>query len=221
MNAVKKNRLEEAKLAKAYLAGGMPPYQAARKCGFMRVAAMEEAIRELEAAEAPAAPQIDEDPSRYLYEKAPIEPPKEWNVPVPAAQPLESWENEVGAVLRYGRNGDKEPAYRINLYGTRSYLMIPEDRFKSVAQLMADAAGLKCTSNDRLLADMAEERETAYQEAQQHLAELKRNEALQAENDRLAELNAALQADLETEKANHNALKLRVFDILLAEKDGK
>ena len=216
MNVVKKNRLEEAKLAKAYLAGGMAPYQAARTV-------MEEAIRELENAEAPTPPQTGEDCSRYLYEKASVEPPKEWNAPVPpapAAQPLETWENECGSVLRYGRNGEKEPAYRINLYGSRSYMIVPEDKFKAVAQLVMDAAGLKAASNDRLLADMAEERETAMFEAQQHLAELKRNEALQAENDRLAELNAHLQESLEAEKASHNALKLRVFDILLAEKDG-
>lgn len=52
MSAVKKNRLDEARIAKAYIAGGMPPYQAARKCGFMRVTAMEEVFRELEKLEA-------------------------------------------------------------------------------------------------------------------------------------------------------------------------
>lgn len=44
----KKWRMESAKLAKAYLNGGEPSYQAARKAGFMRVAEMEAAIRELE-----------------------------------------------------------------------------------------------------------------------------------------------------------------------------
>lgn len=39
---------ERAKLARAYMRGGTPPYQAARQTGFMRVAIMEEAIRAME-----------------------------------------------------------------------------------------------------------------------------------------------------------------------------
>ena len=50
--ALKERILDRAKLAKAYMAGGMAPYQAARKMGFKRVGDMEEAIRQLEAEEA-------------------------------------------------------------------------------------------------------------------------------------------------------------------------
>ncbi|MGN0777734.1 MAG: hypothetical protein ACI4MJ_01170 [Aristaeellaceae bacterium] len=45
---------ERAKLARAYMNGGMPPYQAARQMGFMRVAIMNEAIRAMEGREAEA-----------------------------------------------------------------------------------------------------------------------------------------------------------------------
>lgn len=51
VSKTKEWRMKAAELAKAYMAGGEPPYQAARKTGFMRVAIMEEAIRELENAQ--------------------------------------------------------------------------------------------------------------------------------------------------------------------------
>ena len=48
MGKTKEWRMQAAQLALAYMAGGDPPYQAARKTGFMRVSIMEEAIKELE-----------------------------------------------------------------------------------------------------------------------------------------------------------------------------
>lgn len=48
MGKPKEWRMQAAQLALAYMAGGDPPYQAARKTGFMRVAIMEEAIKEME-----------------------------------------------------------------------------------------------------------------------------------------------------------------------------
>lgn len=48
VSKTKEWRMQAAKLAKAYMAGGDAPYQAARKTGFMRVGIMEEAIKELE-----------------------------------------------------------------------------------------------------------------------------------------------------------------------------
>ena len=48
MGKTKEWRMQAAQLALEYMAGGDPPYQAARKTGFMRVAIMEEAIKELE-----------------------------------------------------------------------------------------------------------------------------------------------------------------------------
>lgn len=64
-------RLKAAELAKAYMAGGDPPYQAARKTGFMRVAIMEDAIRELENArgngtQAPAQESAQQEQSMML-----------------------------------------------------------------------------------------------------------------------------------------------------------
>lgn len=48
MSKTQETAFERAKLAKACMAGGTAPYQAARKYGFMRVAIMEEAIRAME-----------------------------------------------------------------------------------------------------------------------------------------------------------------------------
>lgn len=50
---------ERAKLARAYMRGGMAPYQAARNTGFMRVGIMQEAIRAMEGREALVAASRD------------------------------------------------------------------------------------------------------------------------------------------------------------------
>lgn len=43
-----KKQDERAEMAREYMMGGMPPYQAARKTGFMRVTTMNEAIQAME-----------------------------------------------------------------------------------------------------------------------------------------------------------------------------
>lgn len=43
---------DRAKLARAYIRGGMAPYQAARQTGFVRVGIMQEAIAAMEKREA-------------------------------------------------------------------------------------------------------------------------------------------------------------------------
>lgn len=50
---------ERAKMARAYMRGGMAPYQAARNTGFCRVALMQEAIRAMEGREALVAASRD------------------------------------------------------------------------------------------------------------------------------------------------------------------
>ena len=51
---------ERAKMARAYMRGGMAPYQAARNTGFCRVGLMQEAIRAMEGREAEEAAHSEE-----------------------------------------------------------------------------------------------------------------------------------------------------------------
>ena len=227
MSAVKKNRLDEARIAKAYIAGGMAPYQAARKCGFMRVTAMEEAFRELadlEANEKTAASEseyvkpAEEDASQYLVEASNTGILKP--VFVPKVSPIETFESSVGSIRHLAETAEKSAVWRIDLKNSPSYLMVQEKDFQAFAQLVMQAAGLKAQSNDHLIAEFANLQNEMQTEAQAHLKELQRNEQLQ---ERLQEAEAdcrKMHEELKREQAEHQALKLRVFDLLLNRLDG-
>ena len=232
MSTVKKNRLDEARIAKAYIAGGMAPYQAARKCGFMRVTAMEEAFRELAALEADektAASEsefvkpAEEDASQYLVEASNTGILKP--VFVPKVNPIETFESSVGSIRHLGETAEKSAVWRIDLKNCPSYLMVQEKDFQAFAQLVMQAAGLKVQSNDHLLAEFANLQDEMQTEAQAHLKELQRNEQLQERlQERLQEAERdcrKMHEELKREQAEHQALKLRVFDLLLNRLDGK
>lgn len=91
---------ERAKMARAYMRGGMAPYQAARNTGFMRVGIMQEAIRAMEGREAEEAgkgtsqtrfgPGVEEAPT-----ETPVEKPEEISLPEEAAELCEDDEPET------------------------------------------------------------------------------------------------------------------------------
>lgn len=90
---------ERAKMARAYMRGGMAPYQAARNTGFCRVGLMQEAIRAMEGREAEEAgkgtsqtrfgPGVEEAPA-----ETPVEKPEEISLPEEAAVICEEDEPE-------------------------------------------------------------------------------------------------------------------------------
>lgn len=187
----KKNGMEQAKLARAYVRGGLPPYQAARKCGFLRVSLMEEAISELDAYEkndeADKKPVQETDNSAYL-KKAQItfdtKPPVLTKLePKQFYKPLQNWRNEKASVSYYGANDSLAPMYKLSLEGNNRFLIIPETSIKDVASLLCEAAGLNGPeSNDT------------------------------SNPGRIAEL----EAELEATKAELTYLKLKMFDKLMA-----
>lgn len=232
----KKNRFEQAKLARAYMKGGFPPYQAARKCGFVRVSLMEEAIRELEAHEKLENPPEletttaqESDDSAYLpnaqttfdtkptFDAKPAVEVKPEPVPKPEPRPfykpLQNWRNEKASVSYYGPNDSLAPMYRLMLEGRNQYLNIPESSIKDVVSLLCEAAGLNGP-------------ESSDGPSKQELAIL--NDALTRENvalcKRLTELKhqpddskiAKLEVELAAAKAELTDLKLKVFDKLIA-----
>ena len=211
MNYAKKNRLEQAKLAKAYLAGGSPPYQAARKCGFMRVALMEEAIRELDEQE-----KLENAPD---VETTPAEPkPTETNKG-PVYKPLQVWKNDLASVAFYGHNDGRKPMYRLRLDGVYQFLEIPETHINDAAKLLCEAAGMKGPeSSDNGNSELAELCESLRRENDDLC---KRNDDLRERIDELTHRRdgddlAKVMAELEAERAAHNALKQKVCDKLLA-----
>ena len=99
---------ERAKLARAYMRGGMAPYQAARNTGFMRVGIMQEAIRAMEGREAEEAgkgtsktrfgPGVEELMTAFMTNisaaETPVEKPEEISLPEEAAAICEEDEPE-------------------------------------------------------------------------------------------------------------------------------
>ena len=78
---------ERAKMARAYMRGGMAPYQAARNTGFCRVGLMQEAIRAMEGREAEeASPRA----AQYKYGLGPATVEE-----AVAEKPVESAEDEA------------------------------------------------------------------------------------------------------------------------------
>lgn len=205
----KKDRMKQAQLARAYMNGGTTPYLAARKCGFLRVSLMEEAIDELEKQEMlEKKPSPMSDDSAYLPKAAvvigtrpPSAPqaeemkPDETEAPKIAFKPLQVWKNDLASVAHYGQNDGRNPMFRLRLEGVKTYLEIPETHIKDAAKILCEAAGLNGPDSN---------------------SESKEARELKPDNsDRVAVLEAALFA----EKEAHNALKLKVFDKLLAHLD--
>lgn len=220
MNIAKKNRMEAAKLALAYMAGGEAPYQAARKCGFARVGIMEEAIREMEAAEAEAKEPVADEPvpvegGAYLpgadvvvEYKAPLEPKVFY-------APLQTWRNNACSVSHYGQNGNFSPMYKVMPANSTRYLNIPEADMQSVAMLLCEVCGLAVKEKDGLYAALTDANDTLEYESKQHLEELKRNEMLVVENETLRKTVVDAERRLVAEKQAHNDLKLKMCDLML------
>lgn len=162
-------RLENAKLAKAYMAGGMPPYQAAQKCGFMRLSYMEDAIRELGNLE-PEAPNEENS--------TPQQPVKA------SAMRLEQtgeWRNNAFLIKRFAANGDHPEMIRIFAGGRISYIYCTPDDIPLLQTLLRHVTG----EQDLLLASFAELTEERNEEAKNALREMQRAEELQKHNEEL------------------------------------
>jgi hypothetical protein len=208
----KKSVIEQAKVAKSYMQGGLPPYLAARRCGFERVSLMEEAIRALEANENPentdavvCKPESENDGSVYLKKaQVPFDP----RPPVclerenrPFYKPLKNWRNEKASISYYGPNDSLAPMYRLMLEGRAIYLNIPETSIKDVASLLCEAAGLNGPGSTG----------TGKEEVSEQIDSMV-SDAVAGYKRRIAEL----ETELEAKEAECVDLKLKVFDKLMA-----
>ena len=168
-------RLENAKLARAYIEGGMPPFQAAQKCGFMRLNYLEDALRELENSE-------------KASDK--MQPAAAVPVQKTSAGPLEQigeWRNSKFLIKRFAPQGDYPEMIRLFAGGRTSYIYFAPEDIPLLQSLLREVNGEK----DRLLADFAELTEERNHEAKGHLAELEKNAELEK---KLEELQVVLKA---------------------------
>lgn len=166
MNVMQKKRMDEAKIARAYMAGGMAPQQAAWKCGFKRVDAMNEAIRELEKAEGKGAMiaggwirpiGTEEDAAAYLPSAAVAgefgqteQKNQPWRMNRQAEAfkpPLEKWQNDAAIIHYYGQNGSYSPMFKVMTPKNSYHIQFGVDEMKDAARLMCEAAGLKVDSD--------------------------------------------------------------------------
>lgn len=199
VNVMQKKRMDEAKIAREYMAGGMAPQQAAWKCGFKRVDAMNEAIRELEKAEekggmiagdgyASSVPSQDngDDASAYLPSAAVAvefgqqeQKNQPWRMNRPAEAfkpPLEKWQNDAAIIHYYGQNGSYPPMFKVMTPKNSYHIQFGVDEMKDAARLMCTAAGVKLAS--QAAEDLAETEEELVRESQEHTKELQRNAEL-------------------------------------------
>lgn len=233
MNVLQKKRMDEAKIARAYMAGGMAPQQAAWKCGFKRVDAMNEAIRELEKAEgkdgmidgggsAPSA--TEEDAAAYLPSAAVAgefgqteQKNQPWRMNRPAEAfkpPLEKWQNDAAIIHYYGQNGSFSPMFKVMTHKNSYHIQFGVDEMKDATRLMCIAAGVKLAS--QAAEDLAETEEELVRESQEHTKELQRNaelaEKLEEAEKKLKEeinRNEELQAMVKVLEARVEAVKVQ------------
>lgn len=151
MNA-KHWRMENAKLARAYLRGGEAPFQVANKLGFHSVMDMEAAIWQLET--------LEEHPP---VERGPLKAEGEWQ-----AEPF--------LVKKFA--ADKEHAEMIRIWcgGRPNYVYFDPKDAKRLIRLLNDATG----ALDELYKEFAELTEERNQEARGQAEELQKNEELRA-----------------------------------------
>ena len=208
MNVLQKKRMDEAKIARAYMAGGMAPQQAAWKCGFKRVDAMNEAIRELEKAEGKSGMiPWDADTSSHAARELPLTGEAFGNDGGTSA-----YLPSAAVAVEFGQAEQKNQPWRMNrpaeafkpplekwqndaaiihYYGQNgSYspmfkVMTPKNSYhiQFGVDEMKDAARLMCTAAGVKLAsqaaeDLAETEEELVRESQEHTKELQRNAEL-------------------------------------------
>lgn len=236
VNVMQKKRMDEAKIARAYMVGGMAPQQAAWKCGFKRVDAMNEAIRELEKAEekggmikedGSASSVHEEDSTAYLPSAAvtvefgqPEQKNQPWRMNRQAEAfkpPLEKWQNDAAIIHYYGQNGSYSPMFKVMTPKNSYHIQFGVDEMKDAARLMCTAAGVKLAS--QAAEDMAETEEELVRESQEHTKELKRNaelaEKLEEAEKKLKEeidRNEELQAMVKVLEARVEAMKTMSAD---------
>lgn len=175
-------RLDNAKLAKAYMAGGMPPFQAAQKCGFMRVSYMEDALRELEASE-----QANSD----MVKAGPVQ-----NAPTARPEQTHEYRNSKFLIKRFAERDGYPEMIRVFAGGRISYIYFTPDDIPLLQALLREVTGEK----DQLLASFAELTDERNHEGEQALKEMQRADELQQ---RLAERDERI-IQLESELAEKN-----------------
>lgn len=189
-------RMENAKLARAYMAGGETPFSAAQKAHFRSVPDMEAAIAKLEKVEngessprpRPAAPVQQEGECRHV-----ITPAAGSATLVPAGE----WRSPDFLIKKYVSDGIHPDMVRVFAGGRISFIYFDPKEANQLIRLINEATGVL----DKLYAEFEELRSERDEEAKRQLAELQRNEKLSRDLAEAQEQVKQLERKLKDEKS--------------------
>lgn len=208
-------RMEAARLALAYMAGGDPPYQAARKTGFMRVSVMEEAIKELEK-EQGKQDQIETAEQQVHGLDAPQpETSKSETMPVMCAE----FTNSAFCVREYEPKDGKDGMVRIWAGNRPQYIYASIQRVPMLIDLLKEAAtgkGSKPGMDERDL--LIREKDAQILKLQRDLAEAMEQLRQERQNSGAAEMQermGQLTVELDMERQLNQKLKDKILELIL------
>lgn len=208
-------RMETAKLALAYMAGGDPPYQAARKTGFMRVSVMEEAIKELEKEQNKQEQAETAEQQVYGPEEPQPKTAGSETEPVMCAE----FCNSAFRVREYEPKADKDGMVRIwagnrpqFIYASIQRVPMLIDLLKEVTTGRAGKPGMD--ERDLLI----REKDTQILKLQRDLAEAMDKLQQERQNSGIAEASERighLTVELDMERQLNEKLKAKIVELIL------
>lgn len=190
-------RLENAKLAKAYINGGTTPFNAAKLTGFRNVPDMEDAMAALERNETreDLKPQNESEFSRRMVETG-------------------EWRSRNFLVKRFAANDTYPEMVRVFAGGRISYIYFEPEWGKELINIIAEATGLQGESSCE---------SKSHEELEKAEAEIKRlQKELEDANENLLKAlrspipdQTGLEKDLAEEKMLNQKLKDKLVELLL------
>lgn len=216
-------RMQAAQLAKAYLAGGEAPYQAARKSGFMRVGIMQEAIKELENEERLAqcceeAPEIETETRAETPEYANTQALEEEKPRLELRLKRESQTNWF-TVREYEPQGEYDGMVRIWSEKRPSFIQMKPERVRIlIDQLKEMVAGKTVNAGESEREEMIRKQKEQITALERDLAETKEQLLAERNNSGAEELRmrvGTLEMELEMEQLMNQKLKEKIVELVL------
>lgn len=216
VSKTKEWRMKAAELAKAYMAGGEPPYQAARKTGFMRVAIMEEAIRELENAQGNGAQETvqenEQQENRVIIDRANGE--KLWKM-----IPAEDYCGDTFHVREFAANGPYEAMIRIWAGDRPNFIYSTKEQASELLDLLRQVVtGKKRTPGTDEQDETIRLLKVKNAQLERELKEMKDAPNPAPESDAMngwREKAEELERELEAERALNRKLKDKLIEMMI------
>lgn len=208
-------RLEAAKLALAYMAGGEPPYQAARRTGFMRVAVMNEAIKELEKKQEKEEQHQEAEAQTMGMDTSAASEEADKTAPVLAAE----YRNAAFLIREYEPKDGKDGMVRIWSGQRPNFIYANINRVPMLIDLLKETAtGRKAIPGMDEKSELIREKDQQILKLQRDLVEAMDLLQQERQNSGVAELEERtklLAAELDAERLLNQKLKDKLVALLL------